>query len=545
MKSYRPWEPDQSFLFPPSPRDWLSEGHLVFFVLDLVAGLDLSGIEGVIHAKDARGNRPYDPRMMTALVLYGYCVGVTSSRRLERATHEDVAFRVLSGDQHPDHTAISTFRKQHLQALSGLFVQVLRLCQEAKLVKLGHVALDGTKVKANASRHKAMSFARMMKSEEELIAEVEAMLRRAEEIDAAEDELYGKDKRGDELPEELCRRESRLKKLEEARQALEAEAAKRHAQQKQTRAERARKKAEGAQGHAKEKAEERADDSLFDAEYSVEAALELAEERVADARRETTTLEQRAETPADRRKATQARQKQERVERDLEQTRIELSSSSEGEKRSKLPEHRIPTDAKGNPTPKAQRNFTDPDSRILKDGTGYVQGFNCQAVVDEEHQVIIAAGASNQAPDAEYLKPMLEAAVANCGAVPAVFTADAGYWSEENARFCEDLGTDAYIATGRQKHGTPASAEEGSKSSESQQRIQMRAKLRSEEGKARYARRKAVAEPPFGQIKEARGLRRFLLRGMDQVRPEWTLMCVGHNILKLFRAQASQVPAPA
>ena len=399
MKSYRPWEPDQSFLFPPSPRDWLPEGHLVFFLLDLVAGLDLSEIEGAIHAKDARGNRPHDPRMMTALVLYGYCVGVTSSRRLERATHEDVGFRVLSGDQHPDHTAISTFRKRHLSALSDLFVQVLRLCQEAQLVKLGHVALDGTKVQANASKHKAMSHARMMKSEQELIVEVEAMLRRADECDAAEDELYGKDKRGDELPDELCRRESRLKKLAEARQALEAQAAKRHAEKKRAQAQRAQKKA-------------------------------------------------------------------------------------------------------------------------------------------EEHQIIIAAGASNQAPDVEYLKPMLEQAVANCGATPAVFTADAGYWSDDNARFCEELGTDAYIATGRQKHGTPGPDDQGSKKgNESELRIQMRDKLRTEDGKAKYTRRKAVAEPPFGQIKEARGIRRFLLRGMDQARQEWSLICAGHNILKLFRAQ--------
>ena len=483
MKSYRPWEPDQSFLFPPSPRDWLPEGHLVFFLLDLVAGLDLSEIEGAIHAKDARGNRPHDPRMMTALVLYGYCVGVTSSRRLERATHEDVGFRVLSGDQHPDHTAISTFRKRHLSALSDLFVQVLRLCQEAQLVKLGHVALDGTKVQANASKHKAMSHARMMKSEQELIVEVEAMLRRADECDAAEDELYGKDKRGDELPDELCRRESRLKKLAEARQALEAQAAKRHAEKKRAQAQRARKKAE-----------ERADDALLDAECSIETALELTEERVEDAQREALILDQRAETPADRRMATLARQKRERAERDLEQTRIELSPGADEQEQSELPEHRIAIDAEGNPNPKAQRNFTDPDSRILKDGTGYVQGYNCQTVVDEEHQIIIAAGASNQAPDVEYLKPMLEQAVANCGATPAVFTADAGYWSDDNARFCEELGTDAYIATSRQKHGTPGPDDQGSKKgNESELRSQMRDKLRTEDGKAKYTRRKAVA----------------------------------------------------
>ncbi len=545
MKQYRPWDTDQSFLFPPSPRDWLPEGHLVFFMLDLVAGLDLSAIEGEIHSKDARGTRPYDPRMMTALLLYGYSVGVTSSRRIERGTYEDVPFRVLSGDQQPDHSAISAFRKRHLSALSGLFVQVLRLCQEADLVKLGHVALDGTRVQANASKHKAMSHARLKKSEQELMAEVEAMLRRAEEADAAEDELYGKDKRGDELPEELCRRESRLKKLTEARQALEAEAAKRHAKEKLERADRAQKKAEDAVGSGKEKAEDRANDALFDAEYSVNVALQLAEERVADARREARALEQRAQTPAERREATLARQNQECAKQELERTLIELSSNTTEPEPRQLPEHRIAIDSAGNPKPKAQRNFTDPDSRILKDGTGFVQGYNCQAVVDEEHQIIIAAGASNQAPDAEYLKPMLEAAVMNCGAVPAAFTADAGYWSEENARFCEDLGTEAFIATGRQKHGAPPADDQDTKCNESPLRQEMRDKLTSEKGKAQYARRKAVAEPPFGQIKEARGIRRFLLRGMEQARDEWNLICTTHNILKLFRSQAIQHPSPA
>ena len=538
MKSYRPWEPNQSFLFPPSPRDWLPENHLVFFVLDLVEELDLSEIEEIIQAKDPRGNRPHDPRMMTALLLYGYCVGVASSRKLERATFEDVAFRVLTGDQHPDHTAISTFRKTYLHPLSDLFLQVLRLCQEASLVKLGHVALDGTKVQANASKHKAMSHERMKRSEQELIKEVEAMLRRAEQVDAEEDERFGKDKRGDELPEELARRESRLKKLAEAKRALEAAAAKRHAQKKREQAERAQKKAQEAEGERKQRAEERAENAQFEAEYSAEWAVELAEERVEDARREADSQQQRAETPAERRKASLVRQGQQRAERDLEQTRSELSPSTDEHEQDRLPEHRVPTDEHGDPKPHAQRNFTDPDSRILKKGSEYIQGFNCQAAVDEGHQVIIATGLSNQAPDAEYLKPMLKAAVENCGAVPDVFTADAGYWSDENARFCEELSTDAYIATGRQKHGTVSDGDD-LKAEESEQRRQMRCKLRSEEGKARYARRKAVVEAPFGQIKEARGFRRFLLRGMDQVRAEWDLICIGHNILKLFRASTT------
>jgi hypothetical protein len=384
-----------------------------------------------------------------------------------------------------------------------------------------------------------MSHARLKKSEQELMAEVEAMLQRAEKTDAAEDELHGKDKRGDELPDELCRRESRLKKLAEARQALEAEAAKRHAEKGLERAEQAREKAKAAQGPGRQRTEDRADDELFDAEHSVDIALELAEERVADAKREAVVLEQRAQTRAERRGANLARRIQERAEQDLERTRIGLLPKSPEPEREQLPEHRISIDSAGKPMPKAQRNFTDPDSRILKDGTGYVQGYNCQTVVDEEHQIIIAAGASNQAPDAEYLKPMLAAAVANCGTTPAAFTADAGYWSDGNARFCEELGTNAFIATGRQKHGT-ALPDSEQQVSESPLRREMREKLASEKGKAQYARRKAVAEPPFGQIKEARGIRRFLLRGMEQARDEWNLICTTHNILKLFRGLAHQ-----
>jgi len=551
MKSYRPWHPDQSFLFPPSPREWLPEDHLAYFVLDLVAGLDLSQIEGAIHAKDARGTRPYDPRMMTALILYGYSVGVVSSRRIERATHEDVGFRVLAGDQHPDHTAISAFRKRHIEALGSLFVQILRLCQKAGLVKLGHVALDGTKIKANASKRKAMSYKRILKKEKALIAEVEAMLREASAVDHAEDELYGKARRGDELPEELRRREGRLKKLAGARRALEAGAAKAYAKKSQTRAQAKAEKAEQpkqadkVQPSTPNQATNEAEIARFEAEYDTAAAIGAAEQVVEAAQREVEELAKEAKGPGSKRRVTHARQRQERAQKELVQTREELTPGSSNESLHELPKHNTPITPLGAPAPKAQANFTDPDSRIMKTGDGFVQGFNCQAAVDEEHQIIVAAAATNQSPDVEHLKPLLNALVKNCGAVPEVFTADAGYWSDDNARFCEELGTDAHIATGRVRAAPKEGGTSPPRSKQSKLKDAMTRKLKTESGKARYARRKAVGEPPFGQIKAARGLGRFLLRGMDQVSEEWNLMCLTHNLLKLFRAQGAAKQAPA
>ncbi|QEY32383.1 transposase [Synechococcus sp. RSCCF101] len=236
-KSFRPWNPEQTLLLPPSPVEWLPENHLVFFLLDLAAELDLEAIHAVYRQKDLRGEKAYDPRMMVVLLLYAYCVGLPSSRRIEKACWEDAAFRVLTGNQQPDHSRISEFRRRHLGALAGLFVQVLRLCQKAGLVSLGHVALDGTKVRANASRHKAMSHERMLKSEKQLEGEMRALLRKAELLDAQEDGQHGKGKRGDELPEELQRRANRLEWIRKAKAELEAEAAAAKARQREEQAE--------------------------------------------------------------------------------------------------------------------------------------------------------------------------------------------------------------------------------------------------------------------------------------------------------------------
>jgi transposase len=538
MKRYRPWDPNQTVLFPPSLSDWLPEDHLAYFMLDLVASLDLSAIEDVIQSKDARGTRPYDPQMMVALLLYGYCVGVRSSRRIERATHEDIGFRLICGEIHLDHSAINVFRKQHSSALSGLFVQVLQLCQEADMVKLGHVALDGTKMQANASKHKSVSYERLPKSESQLIQEAEALIQQALDTDAEEDELYGKDKRGDELPEEMQRREGRLQKLTEARLALEAKAAKRHAEELKTKAKKAKEKAAKAKKASKDAAKDSAEDARLEAGAAAAIALKCAEERVKVAIAEAKAKDDHAITPAEKKSATHSRQRAERALADLIKTQECLAPEAVPAEGHSLPEHRSPIDADGNPGPSAQYNFTDPDSRIMKTAGGFIQGYNCQAAVDEEHQVIVGAGLSNQSPDAEYLKPLLDQVIENCGGPPGKFTADAGYYSDENAEFCEEKGCAAYISTGREsvRRKADANPPAGKKESRSKRRADMLAKLQTEDGRAIYAQRKAVAEAPFGQIKEARGIRRFLLRGMDLAAREWDLICTTHNILKLFKA---------
>ena len=481
-------------MFPPSPSEWLPQEHLVYFLLDLVDELDLSSIHAKYQAKDPRGWKPYDPRMMTLLLLYGYCVGVPSSRKIERATYEDVAFRVLSGDQHPDHTRISEFRRINLDELAQLFVQVLRLCRRAGLVKLGHVSLDGTKVDANASKHKAMSYERMEKTEAALAKEIAELLRKAERVDGEEDELFGPGRRGDELPEELRRREDRLAKIRKAKAELEAEAAAAHARKRTEHAQNAREKANAAEdGDDAEVTSQRATESEQRAEQAAEQAHEAAAEAEVDA--------------------------------------PDLDPRSEDE----FPSHQVQHTSEGKPKPKAQRNFTDSDSRIMKNGTGFVQAYNAQAIVDAEYQIIIAEEVTNQSPDVEHMVPMLDLAIENCGATPKKISADTGYWSEANEQAVLERGVDPYIATGRLKRGEKHPPVKGRIPNDLDAKGRMRRKLRTKKGKEIYARRKAIVEPVFGQMKECQGLRKFLLRGLEKVRGEFSLMSLSHNILKLWR----------
>ena len=397
------------------------------------------------------------------MLLYGYCMGVMSSRRIERATYEDVAFRYLAADQHPDHDTIAAFRQQHLPILAQLFTQVLHLCDQAGLVKLGHVAVDGTKMQANASKHKAMSYARMEEKEQQLKAEVEKLLAQAAETDTAEDALYGKGKRGDELPAELARRESRLKKIAEAKAALEQEA---------------RERAEAARRTAEEKLQKR---------------------------------------------------------RKKEQER--------GKKLGGRPP-RIPDPAQARPEPTAQRNFTDPESRIMPDGAhkgSFVQAYNAQIAVDSAGQIIVAAEITQESNDKRQLAPMLERVEQNIGAKPTAATADAGYFSEDQVNDERVQGIELYVATGKQKHGQ-AEPPDGTEPDEVSEPLveaaieEMKQRLKTEAGQALYKMRKAIVEPVFGQIKAARGIRAFLLRGIGKAGAEWKLICATHNLLKLFRS---------
>jgi len=502
-KSFRPWQPDQTTLLPPSPREWLAEDHQVYFLLDLVEELDLSEILIPAQAKDPRGEKGYDPRMLTLLLLYAYCVGTVSSRKIERACYEDLAFRVLTGNQQPDHSRISDFRRRNLDALKGLFVQILRLCQKAGMVSLGHVALDGTKVKANASKHKAMSHERMLRAEKQLAQEINALMRKAEILDAQEDRRYGKDNRGSDLPDELRRRQDRLERIRQARKEMEAETAAAAARQRQEEADEARAKADAAQQVEASPAEQ--------AELNKRAEAAAAKARAAREKAIETAKEAGLDPP------------------DLEPLAAEA-----------MPCRGLSRKANGTPTPKTQRNFTDADSHLMKSDGHYIQGYNCQLAVDSDHQVIVATGVSNQAPDVEHLEPMLQRIAATAGALPEVMTTDAGYWSEANAELCAQQGIDAYIATGRLPHGQPLPPKRGPMPKDADAKARMARKIRSKAGSAIYAQRKAIVEPVNGQIKEARGLRRFLLRGLEKVDGEWHLIATTHNLLKLFRHRRSQ-----
>ena len=455
-KGYLPYNLHQRLLLPPDMREWLPEKHLALFVLDLVSVLDLSAIEGVYATKDARGRAGYHPAMMVALLVYAYCVGKPSSRRIEQATYDDVAFRVLAADQHPDHDSIADFRKRHLAALSGLFLQVLRLCQKAGLVKLGHVAIDGTKVKANASKHKAMSYQRMSEAEKKLEEEVALLLAEAERVDADEDARYGKGKRIDELPKDLQRRDDRLKKLRDAMGELEIE--------------------------AKE-----------------QAAAKVAEvaERVAE----------------------------------------RAKNEAETGKKALGPEPKAPDPEQAVPDPKAQRNFTDPESRILPDGANkgsFVQSYNAQIAVDAHAQIIVAAIVVQAANDVQQLVPMAEAIVANVGRLADTTSADAGYFSARNVEHPAFAQTNLLVPPPPQKKTSTATNAPTLRGGASAA-IQMREKLAGTDDHALYRRRKAIVEPVFGQIKEARGFRRFLLRGLEAVRAEFNFISLTHNLLKLFR----------
>jgi transposase len=425
-KTYRAYLPEQDLLLPPSLCDWLPEDHLAYFVSDVVDQLDLSAIESV-YEDEERGQPPYHPRMMSKVLLYGYCVGVFSSRRMEKRLVEDIGFRVLAAGNEPDFRTISDFRKLHLSALQGLFDQVLQIALQAGTMKLGRIMLDGSKVKANASKHKAMSYGRMQEQEKRIKEEVQRLLAEAEAADAEEDARYGRDRGGDERPAELARRETRLQKIQEAKRALE---------------ERAREQAK-SKGQAEEKAKPKAE---------------------------------------------------------------------------------------------MQYNFTDPESRIMKAANGFEQAYNAQVAVEPDFQLIVGQLVTEAVNDKQQLKPVLQAIREQSRQKPAEVVSDSGYCSEANLQYLEQKKIEGFVATDRESYRDRSQPGPRGPLAKGATRVdRMRRKLQTKVGAAIYSNRKTVVEPVFGQIKQARGFRQFLLRGLKKVKGEWAIVCLTHNILKLHR----------
>jgi transposase len=465
-KTFRAWKPYDYVHQGVSPSDVLPEGDLVFFLLETVPQLNLSTMYAY-YERERRGAPPFDVAMMVTLLLYSYAVGVFSSRKIAAACERNLAFLAIVGADRPDFRTISDFRKIHLEPLSELFVQVLQIAGMAGLVKLGNIAIDGSKFKANASRHKAMSYGYMKKEVIRLREEIAKLLRQAQQTDAEQDATLGS-RRGDELPDELKRRKDRLAVIEEAMKRLE--------------------------GAARE-----------------EADAERERRAQADAQREANGQKRRGHEPKP---------------------------------------------VSDEPADKAQTNFTDPEAKIMKTGAkNFDYCVNAQAAVDEEHQIIVGAEVTNQANDKQQAVPLAEAVLRNIEAagielpkeddapdakpkkIPA--TLDSGYFSENNVKDLEDLGFDPHIATGRQKHNTPQSTNvdaapppDGATAKE-----KMTHKLRTTAGRICYAKRKHIVEPVFGQMKHVRGFRQFLLRGLKNVAGEWKLLCLTHNLLKIWRSK--------
>jgi len=446
-KHFRPWKIDQALFLPPSVQDYVPEDHLSRFIVALVTeSLDLSAIRASYTS--GLGQPPFDPRMMTALLLNGYASGIYSSRRIAKACVERADFMMMVAGDPPDFRTISDFRKRHLRALAGLFVQVLKLAEKAGLVKLGHVALDGTKIKANASKHKAMSYARMKQRDAELQAEVDRWLAAAEAADAEQDRLHG-DKHGDELPKWVTDKQSRIEKIRLAKAELEAE--------------------------AKAAAEE---------ERRIKAVAE--EKRIAEGRK-------------------------------------------------KRPGGKPDKPICDEPNPKAQRNFTDPESRIMTTRNGVIQGWNAQAAVDGCAQIIVAHGLIQTTSDHGQVVPLVDAVAANLGRAPAQISADCGYLSEANLAALNDREIDGYIATGRADRPTAHRRPGLGPLTQA-----MRKKIADGGFDTPYRLRKQIpacagTSAVFGQIKQARGFRQFLLRGVEKVSSEWALVCTAHNLTKLAR----------
>ena len=437
--TFRPYDPDQSLLLAPSLRDWLPEGHLADHVSDLVEGLELTAFYAPYEG-DGRRKSPYEPRMMLKVLIYGYATGVFSSRKLARKLEEDVAFRVLGAGNFPSHRTICEFRRRHLEDFKRLFVEVVRVAREMGVADFSKLSIDGTKVRANASKRKAMSYGRMLEEERRLEGEIKALLERARETDAAEDERFGAASRGDELPAELRRREDRLAAIRAAKERLEAR----------------------------------------------------------------------------QREADDARGRQPGMKRNPKGGRPY-------------------TREYGEPDEKAQDNFTDPESRIMKTSQeGFQQCYNAQVAVEGGNQLIVATEVSSNASDQGWMVPLLDDVEATHGERPATVLADAGYCNERDLATLEERGVDGHVALGREGR-----RDVGVDAEKHPAKARMAAKLETDAGREQYAERKWLSEAPNGWIKEALGFRRFGVRGLDKVRGEWDLVCLALNAKRLQGLRAA------
>ena len=445
--NYRPYEPDQPFLFPPSPRDWLPRDHLAYFISDTLDQLDLSALHQPYEG-DGRRNEPYHPTMLVKVLVYAYATGVFSSRRIASKLIDDVALRLLAAGNQPDFRTINRFRQQHLETFGKLFVELVQLAQKMGLVKLGTVALDGTKIKANASKHKAMSYQRMKEEEQQLEKEIQQLLEKAHQTDAAEDELYGPGKSGDELPPELHKREQRLEKIREAKQALEDEQAEKDKQQ--------------------------------------------------------------GRHPGDGKVASETR-----PQGGCSKFKWEF----------------------GEPKPQAQRNFSNPESRIMKSKQSFQQCYNAQAVVEEGRQLIVARQVGQNAADNGSLIEMVDQVEQNTGSKPECLLADAGYRSEKNFLAMEERKIEGIVALRRESKAAQEEKKQNNKATEAASE-RMAKRLEQQRGKQQYARRKGMVEPAFGWVKEVLGFRRFSLRGLKKVQAEWSLVTMALNLRRMARMEA-------
>jgi len=450
MRPFKSSNRNQPFLLPPSIQDWLPKNHLARFIVDTVAQLDLSKIN---DQYTSRGKEAYNPQVMLSLLFYGYATGVFSSRKIERATYDSVAFRYISANTHPDHDTIANFRKRFLKELSELFVQILSIAQEMGVLKVGKVSLDGTKIKASASKHKALSYAHAIKLQKQLEDEVQTLLQKAKEADNKEDND------GMNIPEEIARREDRLEVIKAAKQMIEQRAKERYEQEKK--------------------------------EY---------DEKI---------------------------KKRENKEKS--------TAKKAGGKKPQPPKSK-------EPNPKDQINLTDDESRIMPvSGGGYMQAYNAQASIEHDSRLLVHQHVTQHVNDKKEIMPTLKWFKDNPSLMPESMLADAGYFSDENVKICEDEKITPYISFGKEQHNQPLEdrfSEPQALPEDATGIEKMKHRLQTKEGKEIYALRKSMIEPTFGIVKHVMGFRQFMLRGFEKAQGEWSLMCIAYNLKRLHTITA-------